>query len=159
MTQAHAAALAQAVLHPSLRAIPVGRMAHEYGAAALLVRQLLDAERQLGNWYAVLDGNGEFVGQVGLVVRRGAQAQLTYWIAAPARGMGHATAAARLAVQLAFAGPELQLLTTVVTPGNAPSLRVLQKTGFARAPALDKPGSHLGFCLQRLAKRREQNPA
>lgn len=146
---AHAPAFAELIVDPSLSSIPVGRVAREQGAGACLERQLEAARRGRAHWFAVIDADARFAGQVGLVGVHRAQAQLTYWIGLPHRARGLATAAARQAMTYAFDRAGIERLTTVVAEDNVASRRVLEKVGFARAPALDPRPAVLCFTAGR----------
>lgn len=61
---------------------------------------------------------------------RGAQAELGYWIGRPHWGRGYATAAARIAIDLAFRDLVTERLTAMCLDTNAASWRILEKVGF-----------------------------
>jgi ribosomal-protein-alanine N-acetyltransferase len=67
-------------------------------------------------------------------IRRGvAQAgSLGYWIGEPYARRGQMTAAVRALVPFAFATLRLHRLEAACIPSNAPSIRLLENTGFAR---------------------------
>ncbi len=70
---------------------------------------------------------------LGLVRRGVAQsATLGYWIGQPHAGHGYMTAAVRLAVRHAFQRLRLRRIEAACVPGNAASIRVLEKVGFLR---------------------------
>lgn len=64
------------------------------------------------------------------------RAEVGYWLAAPARGSGHATRAARLICAWGFAQLELERLELYAATGNHPSQRVAQRAGFTREGVL-----------------------
>lgn len=77
--------------------------------------------------------NSEFAGQltVGNVVRGALRsAWIGYWLMERLAGGGVATAAVALAVDHCFTRVGLHRLEATVRPENAPSLRVLEKSGF-----------------------------
>ncbi|MFR9731957.1 GNAT family N-acetyltransferase [Saccharopolyspora sp. MS10] len=79
--------------------------------------------------------DGRFAGQltIGNVVRGALRsAWVGYWVAESRSGGGVATAAVALAVDHCFTRAALHRLEATVRPENAPSLRVLEKTGFRR---------------------------
>jgi len=59
-----------------------------------------------------------------------AQAELGYWIGRPYWGRGYATAAARLAIDLAFRDLGTERLIAMCLETNAASWRILEKIGF-----------------------------
>lgn len=77
--------------------------------------------------------NGEIAGQitVGNIVRGSLQsAWIGYWVASDRAGGGVATAAVALLTDHAFREAGLHRLEATVRPENAPSIRVLTKSGF-----------------------------
>lgn len=78
-------------------------------------------------------GEPELLGRVSLTnVLRGAfqNAYLSYWIAESQANQGYATEAITVVCELAFGRLGLHRLQAAVLPDNAPSRRVLEKTGF-----------------------------
>jgi len=97
------------------------------------------AEDQRGDLaYAFLifrSGDNAMVGGLTLAnVRRGvAQAgSIGYWIGAPFARKGYMTAAVRALIPYAFGTLRLHRLEAACIPGNAASVRLLEKTGFMR---------------------------
>ena len=83
------------------------------------------------SWLAVADG--EAVGLCGVkAAPRGATVEISYGIAAPRRGRGHATAAVAALLGLLRA-EGIERATAETEPGNAASERVLLRAGFRRA--------------------------
>ena len=81
--------------------------------------------------FAVCDPDGEPVGHVG-AQRRPDHAELSYWLAAPARGRGWATRAVVAATDWVidrWDSPEVWL---EIDPDNQPSIRVAVSAGFRR---------------------------
>lgn len=79
--------------------------------------------------------DGSLAGQltVGNIVRGALlSAWVGYWVAEEVAGGGVATAALALAVDHSFGPAGLHRLEATVRPENAPSVRVLEKTGFRR---------------------------
>ncbi len=74
------------------------------------------------------------VGVCGLLGIRGGsgvvQAELGYWIGRPYWGRGYATAAARLAVDMAFRELSTERLIAMCLDSNLASRRILEKVGF-----------------------------
>ncbi len=108
-------------------------------AAADYVQSTLDhvADGQLA-YFAIVDDADAVVGAIGVggfdwVSDVG---QVFYWIAAPARGRGLATAAVRLVARWAFGALGLARLELYTMPGNAASERVAEKAGFTREGVL-----------------------
>ena len=84
-----------------------------------------------------MNRDGETAGACGLVVQEGQRAaELGYWIGAPHRGRGYATAAAREAVRFAFAEAGLDRVFALPLAENVASRRVLERVG---APARRAP--------------------
>jgi ribosomal-protein-alanine N-acetyltransferase len=67
-------------------------------------------------------------------IRRGvAQAgSLGYWMGAPFAGQGYMSAAVRSVIGFAFGGLRLHRIEAACIPGNAASIRLLEKCGFIR---------------------------
>jgi RimJ/RimL family protein N-acetyltransferase len=76
---------------------------------------------------------GDFIGYCGLVVGRATveEPEIAYELFQRVHGRGYATEAARAVLAAATATGRERLWSTV-RPWNAPSLRVLEKLGFAR---------------------------
>ncbi|MFC7676717.1 GNAT family N-acetyltransferase [Mycolicibacterium sp. GCM10028919] len=94
----------------------------------------LRAEARRGRMlpYAI-ELDGEFCGQLTIGnVTHGAlrSAWIGYWVARQFNGAGVATAALALGVDHGFSGVMLHRIEATVRPENAPSRRVLAKTGF-----------------------------
>jgi len=69
-------------------------------------------------------------------------AEVAYWIGRPFWGRGFATEALRNALPVFFSAFDAASLTAAVLAGNAASMRVLEKAGFARM------GAGVGGCCQ-----------
>ena len=81
--------------------------------------------------FAIVDREGTTAGACGLIVQEGRRvAELGYWVGAPFRGRGFASAAAAEAVRFAFAEARLERVFALPLAGNAASCRVLEKAGF-----------------------------
>lgn len=67
-------------------------------------------------------------------IRRGVtqSGTLGYWLGAPYVGRGHMSDAVRAIIPYAFDALRLHRLEAAAQPGNVPSVRVLERTGFAR---------------------------
>lgn len=79
--------------------------------------------------------DGEFAGQltVGNIIRGALRsAWIGYWVVQLRAGGGVATAAVALAIDHCFTCAGLHRLEATVRPENAPSIRVLEKSGFRR---------------------------
>lgn len=74
--------------------------------------------------------DGELVGVVGLHKIRDGAAELGYWAAAPGRGRGYISEAARAVIDFAFGPMRLERLEWHAVVGNTASARVAQKLGF-----------------------------
>jgi ribosomal-protein-alanine N-acetyltransferase len=76
---------------------------------------------------------GAIVGGINIntiVYGRFQSAALGYWAFAPAAGRGYMTEALRLVVRYAFSGLGLHRLEANIQPGNAASIRLVQRCGF-----------------------------
>ncbi len=62
--------------------------------------------------------------------------EVGYWLAADARGAGHATRAVKLACQWAFASLGLERIDLLAAAGNLASQRVAERAGFTREALL-----------------------
>jgi RimJ/RimL family protein N-acetyltransferase len=62
--------------------------------------------------------------------------EVGYWLAADARGGGHATRAVKLACQWAFASLGLERIDLLAAAGNLSSQRVAERAGFTREALL-----------------------
>ncbi|MGY1699366.1 GNAT family N-acetyltransferase [Geodermatophilus sp. SYSU D00766] len=85
--------------------------------------------------HVVLDDDGAVVGRVSLnnVVRGAFQScSLGYWIRSAANGRGHATAAVRAVLAVAFGELGLHRVEAGTLVHNVASQRVLERTGFTR---------------------------
>ncbi|MCL2715808.1 MAG: GNAT family N-acetyltransferase [Alphaproteobacteria bacterium] len=81
------------------------------------------------------DGDGVMVGGITLAnIRRGiVQAgTIGYWVGEPYAGRGYMTAALRVLLPRLFGELNLHRVEAACIPSNAPSIRVLEKCGFAR---------------------------
>jgi RimJ/RimL family protein N-acetyltransferase len=84
--------------------------------------------------FAALDGDGRFVGLALAfgIDRAAAEAELGYIVAPEARGRGLGTAILRALTDWAFAATGVRRLRLVVDVDNAASLRVAERSGYAR---------------------------
>lgn len=101
-----------------------------------LKRYQQDARLDLGYAFFVLRSDDlSLMGAMSLsLVRRGVSqaAFVGYWIGDEFTRRGHASAALRRLIRFAFVELELHRLEAACMPTNRASLRVLEKTGFAR---------------------------
>jgi RimJ/RimL family protein N-acetyltransferase len=67
---------------------------------------------------------------------RHARAEVGYWLAAPARGQGHATRAVRLLCAWGFDALGLERIDLLAATGNPSSQRVAERAGFTREAVL-----------------------
>jgi RimJ/RimL family protein N-acetyltransferase len=84
---------------------------------------------------AIVDaGTGAFLGQVGVGHLDWDQlvGEVFYWVAAPVRGRGFASRAARMVTDWAFATLDLARIEITVDPDNHASQRVAEAAGFTR---------------------------
>ena len=78
---------------------------------------------------------GEMVGGLTLSnIRRGVAqcCTLGYWMGEPHHGQGYMTAAVRAVIPFAFNQLRLRRIEAACLPSNVPSIRLLEKVGFAR---------------------------
>ena len=82
--------------------------------------------------------DGELLGSISLMrfAWRHARAEVGYWLAAHARGGGHATRAVRLLCSWGFATLDLERIDLLAGTGNAASQQVAQRSGFTREAVL-----------------------
>jgi ribosomal-protein-alanine N-acetyltransferase len=95
-----------------------------------------EAREDLGYAFLIFDlGDDRLVGGLTLSgVRRGVtqSASVGYWLGRQHTGQGRMTDAVRAAVPYAFTELALHRLEAATMPSNAASIRVLERTGFAR---------------------------
>lgn len=78
--------------------------------------------------------SGQLVGNIALVVDEHdrSSAEVMYWLAAPGRGRGFASAAVELICEWGFAELDLAQITLQTYRGNVRSQHVAKRTGFKR---------------------------
>jgi RimJ/RimL family protein N-acetyltransferase len=88
-------------------------------------------------WWATGDectwairADGVLVGMIALHGVRDGAAEIGYWMAAPARGRGYLTEAARAVLDFAFGPMRLQRVEWRAVTDNPASVRIAQKLGF-----------------------------
>ncbi len=95
-----------------------------------------EARADQGYAFLVLDGADErLVGGIALTnVQRGVtqSASLGYWLGRSQTGRGYMTDAVRTLVRFSFNVLRLHRIEAATQPGNSPSIRVLQRTGFVQ---------------------------
>lgn len=110
---------------------------HPYppGAALAFVKDAIGKRAAGTEAVWAIEEDGSFRGLVGtrISTRPLRHGELGYWLGAPFRGRGIATAAARLAVEASFLELGLPLLLSSCLERNPASARVLEKSGFTRA--------------------------
>ncbi|MFD1880968.1 GNAT family N-acetyltransferase, partial [Paracoccus pacificus] len=99
--------------------------------------------QQAGRWDYVIRAGGRLVGSVSTT-----GAELGYWLAAPERGRGLATGAARLAVMRWFAAG-YSTLTARYEIGNDGSAALLHRLGFRDAGSEQRPSAARGKLVAR----------
>lgn len=92
------------------------------------------ANPELLCWAITAAGTDALLGNAGVHASTG---EMYYWVAAPARGRGVATAAVRLMTAHCFRNRDIPELSLLVRPGNNASIRIAEKGGFIRAPERD----------------------
>lgn len=99
---------------------------------AFVAQSLEDWKRDgMGPWLAFDKATGDLLGSTGLHARPGNSALTGYLLVKPAWGKGLATEVLTAMVEQARAAG-LSELRACVHPDNAPSIRILEKCGFAR---------------------------
>jgi ribosomal-protein-alanine N-acetyltransferase len=106
------------------------------GGVSAAVHAAIEAARSGSGYQFLLRGRtGELVARVNLSrVRREHfhSAELGYRVGELQGGRGYATEAVRLALEYAFAVARLRRVEATATPGNAASVKVLQRNGFTQ---------------------------
>jgi RimJ/RimL family protein N-acetyltransferase len=82
-------------------------------------------------WFIIQTKRGRRVGQM-RVTLMGDHAEIGYRVAPPSRGRGYCTDAVKAITGHLFALHGVEYVEAEVNPGNAASLRVLEKAGFLR---------------------------
>jgi RimJ/RimL family protein N-acetyltransferase len=82
--------------------------------------------------FAIIDESAGFVGAM-TIERDGPSTRMLYWVGRPFWGKGVATASVRR--HIAVLRTTVRQVIADVFPGNAPSIRVLEKCGFSPEPA------------------------
>ena len=89
--------------------------------------------------FAIVDASsGRLLGSISLLRFSWAHArgEVGYWLAAWARGQGHATRAVRLICAWGFSALRLERVDLMVSTGNPSSQRVAERAGFTREAVL-----------------------
>jgi RimJ/RimL family protein N-acetyltransferase len=89
--------------------------------------------------FAILDAaGGGLIGSISLLhfAWEHARAEVGYWLAAPARGRGHATRAVRLICVWGFSALRLERIDLMAAVGNTASQQVAERAGFTREAVL-----------------------
>jgi RimJ/RimL family protein N-acetyltransferase len=86
----------------------------------------------------VAAAGGELLGSISLMrfAWEHRRAEVGYWLAAPARGRGHATRAVRLICAWGFADLRLERIDLLAATGNRASQTVAERAGFHREAVL-----------------------
>jgi RimJ/RimL family protein N-acetyltransferase len=96
-------------------------------------------------WAAVSREDGLFVGHVEIKPRHGAgDHEIVYVLAPRAWGRGYATEIAAAVVRYGFDVLGYDRVSATVDPGNAPSIRILEKVGMRK---IDEISDELGITL------------
>ena len=88
-----------------------------------------------------IEVEGKAIGTIGFVPGKDVErisAEIGYWLAKPYWGQGIMSAVVRKACDIAITEWELARITAIVFEGNLASVRVLEKSGFAREARLKK---------------------
>jgi RimJ/RimL family protein N-acetyltransferase len=89
--------------------------------------------------FAVVDaGSGTLLGSISLmrIAWEHARAEVGYWLAREARGLGHATRAVHLICNWGFEVLGLERIDLLAAVDNLPSQRVAERSGFTREATL-----------------------
>lgn len=97
---------------------------------------------------------GQRLGNIALRHQAGV-GEVSYWVAAPARGRGVASRALRLLSEWAFAALGLSLIRLWTHADNAASRRVAERAGYRRAPDHDEPRTVKGQVWQTVGYLRD----
>ncbi len=105
-------------------------------ARGFVERMAAAASLRRGDWVqlAIADAEDDRLqGDVGIhVAADGRAAEIGFTLSRGAQGRGHATRAVRLALALVFASTAVEIVRAVTDARNAPSVRLLERAGFAR---------------------------
>lgn len=115
------------------------------GRDAIAARSFGHVDKGLGYWSVFgRDDAAEMLGYVGLIPGRGEEGgvELSYRFAARHWGKGYAFAAAERLLQHGFESLLLPQIAILTHPGNAASLRLAERLGFAREA--DRPTAPIG---------------
>lgn len=121
-----------------LRYFPNPRPPQRERADEYIAHHLAHWERyRCGHWAVVTPGDGQIVGWSGLeYLPELRQTEVAYLLSKRVWGRGYATEAARAAVRYSFETAQLDQIIGLVHPGNAASVRVLEKCGMTLAGRL-----------------------
>lgn len=88
--------------------------------------------------FAIVDADDRLAGSISLMrlAWEHARGEVGYWLAAPARGHGHATRGVRLICAWGFRALALERIELLAATGNPASQRVAQRAGFTREALL-----------------------
>lgn len=104
--------------------------------------------------FAIIDATTrQLLGNISLVISESVpgQAEVSYWLAAQARGRGAATDAVRTMTRWAFECLPINRIELLTNAGNRASLRVARRAGFAPEGERDE---RLVFAMSRGARKR-----
>jgi len=122
------------------------RVTHHYGVhfnsleeARTQLDWFADLERTgAGRWWAIRDGEGEFLGAIGIngIVREHQRGELGFWLLPEHWGQGIMARVLPVVIDRAFRELGLHRMVAEVETENAASARVLQRAGFTREGVL-----------------------
>jgi [ribosomal protein S5]-alanine N-acetyltransferase len=117
--------------------------------------QLREGLGRLGVWATVLKSNGQYIGRCGLYPHIDSagetvagEATLSFYIAREYWGQGLASEAALAFVEFGWKQLHLDRIVATVQVGNAASVRILEKLGFALVATERGERSFFKFALQ-----------
>jgi [ribosomal protein S5]-alanine N-acetyltransferase len=123
--------------------------------------QLQEVSGRLGVWATVLKSNGQYIGRCGLYPHINSagravvgEAKLSFYIAREHWGQGLASEAAVAFVEFGWKQLRLSCILATVQVGNAASVRILEKLGFALIATERGQRSFFKFALQNPESRK-----
>ena len=107
------------------------------------LRSMIEHQARLGfsRWGVCERASGALVGDCGVqLLEGGPDVELGFHLRRSVWGRGYATEAARACLEASFSGLGLDEVIAIVAPGNAASVRVLEKIGMQPAGTRDALG-------------------
>jgi len=134
----------------------MARLPHPYTSEHALDFITNLARNENEHAYAIIKDANEFIGVIGLHLKKAEPPELGYWLGAPYWGQGYAREAAKAVVEAAFDCGFAKIISRAIAV-NIGSIRVLQKCGFSKtAQRIGDCGQHKGV-LVAFFERDEKN--